>query len=292
MTRKRKKILFLLYILLTCAVLIYILFPSTAVKNHLVNRMNREVPDAQVSIGSLKLRFPPALSLKDIVISRNGAVLFGADSLVLFPKWRSLLSNTKTIGFRGQAYNGSISGTASPARGKDSDQWTVNGVLSDIRLEQIAALQEKIDVELIGTLSGSFQLDEVSAEHAAGMGSFVITDCGIIPAVPFYDVDRLDFSRIDADIVLANNRIELNHSDFQGSELSASMSGRIILASPADQSDVKLDIYVTPRRAFLSKLGPIFSENLISSLLSDNNGFSFNLSGSLGSPGFALGTGS
>ncbi len=76
MTKTRKITLFVLYAVLVGALLLYVLFPSDAVRNAIVNRIQRDAPDLQLSIGDLKPKFPLALSMKDVIFSKKETVLF------------------------------------------------------------------------------------------------------------------------------------------------------------------------------------------------------------------------
>ena len=106
----------------------------------------------------------------------------------------------------------------------------------------------------------------------------------MIPVEPILGMDRLHFQRIDLSFAVEGNKLEVQKSDFQGSELNATLSGIILFEYPTDRSMLDLDIIVTPQRAFLSKLGDSVSEGLLSSVLSGQDNFNLRVTGSLGTP--------
>ena len=100
MTKTRNKALFVLYAVLIGVILLYVLFPSDAVRNAIVNRIQRDVPDLRVSIGDLTPAFPLALLMEDVMFFKKETLLFSADRMTLTPRWISLFTPDKEIAFK------------------------------------------------------------------------------------------------------------------------------------------------------------------------------------------------
>ena len=87
MTDTRKKILVAVYVLLTGVVLLYILFPSDSVKNYIINTFHLNAPNMQMTVGSLRLTFPPGVSIRNIALLDNETEVLNLDQVSLYPKW-------------------------------------------------------------------------------------------------------------------------------------------------------------------------------------------------------------
>jgi len=279
MTGIRKKTLFGCYILATVVVLLYVLFPTDAVKDYLADRFNRNVSNVQVAIGSLGLRFPPSLSLREVTIFNNDATLLSVDRLRLSPRWLSLFSSRKGVRFRGQTCQGDISGSAWAEPNDGGQEASAAGTFSEIRLGLLQVLQEQSRLGLAGTLSGSFQIEVSSMQPVTGSGSIVVSDCSLALSDSLQDIQRLlniqqlGFQRITADIDLEGSSLAIQNGVLEGSELSGTVSGSIFLESPVSRSDMDLEIAVTL---------------LHSSTLSEINEVTFRATGTFENPRFDL----
>lgn len=285
MVKRRKKTLFVLYAVLIGVVLLYVLFPSSAVRSALINRIQQNIPDLRVSIGDVTLAFPPALSMENVAFSKKESVLFSADRVKLRPEWVSLVTSNKAVQFQAAAYRGKMAGVVSLTPSTELGSFSITGNFSDLQLDQIPVLRDKLNVDLSGSASGHMHFDDISARSAFGGGEFFVTDCMVIPSSPIQGVDRLSFQRIDLAFILEGNKLDLQQGDFKGAELDAILSGSIEFETPADRSVMDLDIIVIPQRLFLSKLGDSFS----SGLLLEQDQFTVRVTGSFGTPKFAFG---
>lgn len=271
----KKTILFGVYILLTGGILLYVLFPSDAVREYLNSRINRSVSKAQVAIGSLSLRFPPSLALGDIVISKDGAPLLSVDRMKVTPKWTTLLSSRRALLFSGQTCNGEISGTLGAESNAGALSAAASGSFRDIQLGQVPVLQNKSPLGLSGVLSGSFELDASSRQPAAGSGSIVISNCSLALTEAFslierlLNIDRINFDRITADLYMEGGSLEIQNGEFDGAQMKGRLSGSIFFATRLPESDLDLEIAVT---------------DLLSSTFSEINELTFRVSGTFESP--------
>lgn len=246
MTGFRKKILLGFYILAIGIVLLYVLFPADAVKNHLANKINRNVSEVQVAIGSLRLGFPPALTLKEVTFSKNGTLLGSMDILKLSPGWLSLFSSRKAFKFKGQAYQGDVSGSCRVSFENDGIEASASVNFSEIRLEQVPALKAQTRDGLTGALSGSFQADASSTNPAAGNGHIFISDCNFALPEPLMGIQQLEFQRVEADFDFEGRKLEIRDGELDGTEFNGSVAGSIYFESPTAGSEMDLDIEVIP----------------------------------------------
>lgn len=246
MTGMRKNILFGFYALLMGLVLLYVLFPADAVRDHLANRINRNLSEAQVTIGSLRLGFPPALSLGDTMISRNGAVLLSMERLKLTPDWLSLFSSRKAFRFSGRTCQGKVSGSFWVASNNDGLEASASGFFSEISLEQVPALQKQRRIDLTGTLSGSFQADTASMNTVTGRGNILVSDGFLVPPAPLLNIQRFDFQRFEADFDFEGRALEIHDGELEGAEFDGTVSGSIYFETPFSGSEMELEIEVVP----------------------------------------------
>lgn len=246
MTGIRRKILYGFYILVIGIILLYVLFPTDPIRNHLVNRIDQNVSEVQVVIGSLRLGFPPALRLKDVSFSKNGTVLGSLDFLKLTPGWLSLFSGRKEFKFKGQTYQGSISGSGWVAFQNAEIEASASGSFSEIRLEQVPVLQAQTRIGLTGTLSGSFQADAASTTPVTSSGHVFISDCNFVLPVPLMSIEQLEFQRVEADFDVEGRNLEIMDGELDGTEFNGNVAGSIYFESPISGSEMDLEIEVIP----------------------------------------------
>ena len=246
MSDPKKTALFILYILVTGIVLIYVLFPSSAVKDHITNRINRNTTDLRVDIGDLRLVFPPAILLREVTIENNKNGLFFIDRLKLSPRWRSMMLARNALNFRAEAYRGEISGYLSTVTNKEGTQISATGTFSQMQVENIPVVSAQLGDHLTGILSGNFQLDTISPQPATGNGTVYISDGNLISPVSYLNLDRLNFQRIEAEFSFDGNYLEILNAELQGPEMTGSASGTIFLESPISGSRMDIEIELTP----------------------------------------------
>lgn len=269
MTGFRKKILFGFYILVIGIILLYVLFPAEAVKNHLANRINQNISEVQVDIGSLRLGFPPALTLKEVNLSKNGALLASMDLLKLTPGWFSLLSNRKTFRFKGRTHQGDVSGIGWVAFENGGIEGSTSGSFSEIRLEEVPALKTQTRLNLVGTLSGSFQAEAASTIPANGNGHIFISDCNFVPSMPLMNIQQLEFQRVEGDFDFEGRSLEIKGGKLDGTEFNGTVAGNIYFDSPVSGSEMDLEIEIIP---------------LLSSTLSEISGLTVRATGTFENP--------
>jgi type II secretion system protein N len=278
MDGKRKKLLLAAYVVLTGIILLYVLFPANAVRDHLANRINRNISEARVGIGSLGLRFPFSLSLLDVTVSKNESVLFGADRVKISPKWFSLLSSRKAFRFKGKTYQGDFSGSVRTGSNGERMTASASGRFSEIMLGKLPLITNQSRMDLSGILSGSFEIDASTSEPTTGSGEIYVSDCNLVLSDPLLDIQRLlnieklEFAKIQADLLFEDGSLEIQNGLFEGTQFSGSVSGTVFFRSPVSRSDLNLEIAVTP---------------LLYSKLSEINELTFRVTGTLENPNFS-----
>jgi len=246
MTGAKKTALFTFYILLTGTVLLYILFPAGAVRDHIANRINRESPEAQVAIGTLKLSFPASVTLKDVAIEINGDLLFIFDRLKLTPRWRSIFSTEKVFHFWAEAYGGEMSGLFSTGNSGGAARVSASCSFSDMQLGQMPMVASNLGDRLTGILGGNFELEASPRQAATGNGNIFITDCNFLMPVSFLDKDRFNFHLVEAEFDFKDSNLDILNAEMQGPELTGKVSGSIFFETPIERSEMDLLIAVTP----------------------------------------------
>jgi type II secretion system protein N len=250
-------------------ILLYILFPSGAVKDHIVNKINQENPDVHVAIETLRLAFPPSVELNGVTVELNNDFLFVFDRLKLTPRLHSLLFDEKIFHYRAEAYKGEISGRFSIAENSGDTNLSASGSFSQMRLELIPLVSSHLGDRLSGVLSGNFELDAVQRQPAIVSGTVFITDCNFLMPVSFLNMDRLNFQHVEADFEVNGSSLDILNAEMQGPELTGTVSGSIFFESPMTRSEMDLLISVNP---------------LLSSPLSEINALTFRASETFENP--------
>ncbi len=246
MTDAKKTALLTFYIFLTGTILLYILFPAGAVRDHITNRINQESPEAQLAIGTLGLSFPPSVLLTEVAIEINGDLFFVFDRLKLTPRWRSIFSAEKVFRFMAEAYGGEMSGFFSTGNNGGDGRLSASCLFSQMHLEEMPMISSHLGDRLSGILDGNFEMEAVPQQMATGSGNVFITNCNFLMPVSFLDNDRLSFHQVEAEFALKDNNLDILNAEMQGPELTGKVSGCIFFETPIERSEMDLVIAVTP----------------------------------------------
>jgi len=263
---------------------LYFLFPSALIKNHLEKSLAQSLPGYEATIDALHLSFPPALSITGVSIAKEKAPLFSMDYLKVYPDWRSLLALKKTVRFKGKAAGGDLSGKAVFT----SDKIAFSGDISGASLESLVSANSSLSIS--GTAHGTFQGDITSGELKNAQGDLSLTSCELVLKEPFLDIFTLSFTEIQVEYSIDNKILKILKSDFNGEDLTATLSGSITLESPAERSKLNLELALFPESAFLSRIKDGALSGILSLNASGQNGFNLKVTGSLSSPTVGLGS--
>jgi type II secretion system protein N len=280
MTATTRRLLMALYIIAVALALLYLRFPSEALRTFVAHRLSGSLPGMSIAVEDVRPSLPAAVVLHGVRISSEGQTLAVIDRLRINPDLLSLLQDKSNYELSGAFGGGEITGTAevdsaSPVP-KISASAQVNGVL----LQQLAGLRGLYGSKLSGRLDGNITVSPTGTLT----GKFTVTEAKVELAAPVFNQKDFTFKTFDAVIALQNRNVTLRNGRLRGNEVDAEVSGTIALAQPQGSNAMNLMGRLNPHPAFLARA----EAGLPPNLLRRRTGIPFKVSGPLDSPGFSL----
>jgi len=253
MKPSKKTILYAAYIIGITLFFLWYLFPSDTVRDYLAYRLGQGNPEVTVTIDRISPVLPPGIKLHAVDIVHRNRVVLEVNSLKVMPGLGSLFSDTTTVNFKGDLYEGSLSGRAEigdPAGGG----LKIDGRVAGVQVQQIPALQQWSVHEISGGLGGNFVY---TAEKTTPKltGKLTMSACRLELANAIFNQDTFEFKKVDADLILQKQNLVINGFSAMGNQLDLKIAGQIKL----DNSDfaknaLNLAGTVTPHHVFLAKI--------------------------------------
>lgn len=284
MIKGKQRFYLVLYIAATALIFLYVLFPDTAVKEYLANRVTHADPAYHMDIGSLSPSLPFALILKDVQLNRQEGWTAHASHLKMSPNWSSLFSSKRGLKFNGTAYQGLFNGIISSVKSKAGKYPSVNAEFAGLSLGELPWLQDQSDINISGALSGKVRYEQKSTTDRSGSVNADIVDCMVTLTKPLFDPGPLEFDEIKLVAVLNGNNVDIQQGTFKGEQLSGSLSGNIQIQTPVENSRLRVNIKVKPDRAFLSNLSGVLSALLPRGVQSGKDDLKLNITGTISKP--------
>ena len=282
----KSKIFWAFYIICAALFFFYILFPSDAVKEYLADQISQMHPGLTVEIGRVKPGFPPDLRLYDVSVYYFGQALAEMEDLKIYPDILSLFLTTTQLSFRGNGYGGSFKGRLDIIKNSANREMVVDAELAGIQMKQLEALSAVTTHKISGNLDGTLTFT-TKAPHQGLSGDLILTDGEIEFSPPVMNQNMLPFNTIEAELVLHNRSLTINHCQIEGNHLGANISGSIKFSGRSARKILDLSGTVNPHAALLAKLGKNFPQ-LLAGRNSYNQGFPFKITGTMDSPEYSF----
>lgn len=286
MQKFKSRISWALYIICAALIFFYYLFPSDTVKEYMAGQIRRIHPSLTVTIGRVKLAFPPGLMLYEITVYHAGRIIGELENLKIAPNILSLFFDTTHLSFTGTSYGGRVKGGVDITDKSPGREIMVDADLIGIQVDRLEILQTMLSHKISGNLDGTLTL-KTNMPREIIAGDLTLTEGRIEFSPPVMNQNVLTFNTIDADVVLDGPSLIINHCVVEGNDLDADIAGSITLAGRGYQKILDLSGTVQPHDALLARL----SDRLVD-FLSDNNlenrEFPFKIKGPMESPQYSF----
>ncbi len=155
-----KILAYALYGLVAFAAFLYLMFPYDLLRQRVIEHASQG--PVQLSIASLSPTFPPGLALRNVSVELRqpnaSPEVLHLKTLRTWPRWLTLFSQAKSVGFTGDLYNGQVSGDVRYTQNGGAAFWEGLADFKDLDLSRHALLldmaqKKKVTVE--GRLSGT-----------------------------------------------------------------------------------------------------------------------------------------
>jgi type II secretion system protein N len=262
------------------------LFPSETVKEYLADQVRQVHPGLGVEIGRVKPGFPPGLKLYDISVYHLGQTLAEMEKLKISPNILSLFLSTTHLSFRGNGYGGVLEGQMDISKNSAKSEITIDADLTGIQVEQLEAINAITTHKISGNLDGTLTF-KTSVPDQGLSGDLILTDGEIVFSPPLLNQNTLSFNTIEAELMLNNRSLNINHCQIEGNHLGAQFTGSIKFSGRSARKILDLSGRVNPHATLLTKLGKNLPQMLAGSN-SDGQGFPFKITGTMDSPEYSF----
>jgi len=282
----KPRISWAIYIICAALFFFYALFPSDTVKEYLADQVRQVHPGLAVEIGRVKPGFPPGLKLYDISVYHLGQTLAEMEKLKISPDILSIFLSTTHLSFRGNGYGGTLVGQMDISKNSANKEMTIDADLAGIQVKQLEALSAITTHKISGNLDGTLTF-KTKAPHQGVNGDLILTDGEIEFSPPVLNQNMLSFNTIEAELMLNNRSLTINHGQIEGNQLGAQISGSIKFSGRSARKILDLSGTVNPHATLLTKLGKNLPQ-LLAGSNSDNQGFPFKITGTMDSPEYSF----
>jgi type II secretion system protein N len=282
-----------IYAVLLTLGLLYILFPSRAVKGYLEARVDDSSIPVHISIGDISPSLAFGLNLRTTELSHRatpGKVLLRADRLFVRPGLWSYFQGKKKICFDGHIIDGYLEGCVQFNENDPDTPFSTSMTLKGIPLGGFENLADLIGRRVEGSLGGRFAYDGKieSLMEGAGEADFRLSNGRIELQKPVLDFNAVDFDEVWVKLTLKKRRIDLTHMELKGPNIYGTLTGTISIRKEFMDSGLNLKGTVDPSQSFFeSSEGSSVTVKLLGQSLGDGP-LTFRVRGTLKNPRFDL----
>jgi len=285
MSNIRKGFLYAAYIVVAAIFFVYYLFPADAAKKYISENLTATHPELSITIDRVTPAFPPGLRLQTISLYHRNALLLNAEQIKIAPGYLSLFSPAIDFVFKGRAYAGLLEGRGKITKNRAARQIMTGARFSGIQIEKIAAIQDLAGFKISGLLEGKAEYNFSRKSSGNLSAELALSDCEIGLKAPFLNLDTFSFNKIEAEVALNYHKLKIKKCIIKGSQMDGTFAGFVTLKNPVNKSVLNISGTVTPRPLLLTALGGMFAGN---KKMSDKNGFSVKLGGTLDKPEISI----
>jgi len=288
MNKTRKWLPHILYSMGAALFFIYYLFPSDTVKNIITSNFNTANPGVTIAIDHIAPSFPPGLKLNLVNLYYLDDPLFKAEQIKIAPKILSLFRSRVIFFFKGSAFKGSLKGRGEFSKNRPYQNFVVQGKVSGVQMGDVSAVKRYFGRSITGMLGGDFTWRS-GGESGGSFGTkLVISDGEVELLTPVFNMERIPFRKIDADLTMIDRRLKIKRCDMEGASMNGSISGAVTLKEPPGDSYLKLSGVIKPNRSFLENLAKDIPANLLPEKIMENGVIRIRIYGTLDKPRFFL----
>jgi len=288
MRNTRKWLPYILYSTGAALFFIYYLFPSDTIKNIITSNFNTANPGVNITIDHITPSFPPGLTLHLVNLYYLDDPLFKAEQIKIAPKILSLFRSRVIFFFKGSAFKGSLKGRGEFSKNRPYQNFMVQGKLSGVQMGEVSAVKRYFGRSITGMLGGDFTCRS-GGESGGSLGTkLVISDGEVELLTPVFNMERIPFRKIDADLTMIDRRLKIKRCDMEGVAMNGSMSGAVTLKEPPGDSYLKLSGVIKPNRSFLENLAKDIPANLLPEKIMEKGVIRIRIYGTLDKPRFFL----
>lgn len=284
----KKKIAYTAYIIGITVFFLYYLFPGDAVTAYINHELRKVSPDMALLIQDLKPGFPSAVRLSGVAVSLRNQALVGADRIAIRLALPSVFSGQKTFHINGDLCDGNLDSTLRISEIRKSPKFEMEGIFSDVQIEQIPAIQLFEDYQISGLLSGNLIFSNMEMPQGKGNATMTLKNSAVVFTPALFGLEQLTFDTIDLELELINQRLMIKRLDLESRDVSGNAAGSVILQAPIERSTLNIRGEIKPHPSFIKQLGSAFPVEFMARNKTKTGGIPFRITGSLEHPNFSM----
>jgi type II secretion system protein N len=285
---RKKQLLYGIYIFVVAVFFLYYLFPSETIANYVTSRFNRVNPDINLVIDHASLAFPLGLKLHDASVYYLSTEVFKTDHLKIVPNFLSLFRSKIVFFFKGSAFGGILEGRGEFDKNRPDQHAVIAVKLFGINIKEISAVKHFVGRNITGLLEGNFTFRNSGKSDRELDAGFSISDGEVELLMPILEQKSIPFTKLETDITIKNERLNIKRCTIKGDPLDGSISGLVTLREPLDQSSLRLSGMIEPNPKFFEKLGKDFPVTLLPKNILSKKVVRIRIYGSLDTPRFFM----
>jgi type II secretion system protein N len=282
---------YLLFGLMVYAAFVYIMFPYDILRQRLVNQFSQGT--VQIDIARMQpTTFPPGLSLQEVRVmaKRPNAPeeVVQLQTLRVWPRWLSMLSETKDVRFDGALYDGNIAGEFHYARVNDQPSWQSKAqfegldvarypLLQQLQSNDKLAVQGRLSGEAAATLSARGQLQQGEIAFQLQPAVFAPGEAARLPLL-----NEIPCKTIKGNIMMTLRQWQIDDLTCQGDDVFVVLRGSVRPRRPVDNSVLNIRMELRSDEAFKPELDLL--RTLVRQRPSQDGTLKFGLRGPLNRP--------
>lgn len=224
--------------------MLYLRFPSEALRDWLKTAAMTRYPGLQISIGAVRPSFPPGLGLENVAVSLNehAEALLQTNRLAVRPSGLNLLRGRLVLLTSAQGYGGKLQSETAFSRFSLAGPFSLEATFRDLRVERSAWLREFLARQVTGVLRGHITFNGVVEALHNGTGTLDFTLAnGSYPLLEnIFGFEKLDFSRIDGKASFRGGTLRIAQVTLTADNLRCTLKGDILLADNLQASKLSL----------------------------------------------------
>ena len=139
-----------------------------------------------------------------------------------------------------------------------------------------------------GVLNGTVAVNGGQHSESTARAILDVSQCTVNLLSPLFSLDKLVFSRIEAELTMNSGRVLINKCDLRGEELDGRISGTLHLQDPYEKSSLNLSGVLRPHAELIARIKQTIPVDLFSGKNIQRAGLPFTVHGTIENPGFSL----
>jgi type II secretion system protein N len=266
--RKRTLLLYGLYSAVLVLILLYIRFPSGAVRDYVEGEFRSLLAPLELRVGSVDPDFPPGLVFEDLRLSRRETpdkTVFAATDLKVRPEVGKLFRGIPAARIHLSALGGSASVLVSFSDRRLTGDIALDLELKGIRLEENRLLQDFLGRRVQGIVEGTVNFAGRPVDLWTGEAEvrLVARDGDVEIMQPLLGRDNMEFSKVLLIGGLKGGRFRLNTGDIEGPDYRGSLTGWVFPEANLSASRLDLQGWIELFPSFFARKGSPNTLNFI-----------------------------